>query len=98
MIRSFGNRGTEDVFNGEDTKAARRCCPKAVWPVAGRRLDWLDQAHDLRDLAAVPGARLELLEPKSAGWRSLRINSQYRIVFRWVEGGAEEVTIMDYHD
>jgi proteic killer suppression protein len=97
MIRSFGNQGTEDVFYHESTKAARKVCPETAWLAAGRKMDLLHQANDLRDLGRAPGLGLEQLKGKWKGWMSIRINSQYRIVFQWVEEGAEEVTIMDYH-
>ncbi len=97
MICGFGDQGMEDVFYHENTKAARKACPEAVWPAAGRKLDLLHQAKDLRDLGRVPGARLEWLKGEWKGWLSIRINSQYRIVFRWVDDGAEDVTIRDYH-
>ena len=94
MIRSFGNGGTGDVFHGRSTKAARRVCPQVLWRVAQRRLDLLHAAKDERDLA---GVDYERLKGKWKGWSSIRINDQYRIVFRWVGGDAEEVTIGDYH-
>jgi len=97
MIRSFGGQGTEDIFNGEDTKAARRTCPKAAWPAAARKLDLLHGAADLRDLTATPGARLEWLKGQLKGWLSIRVNDQYRVVFKWADGAADDVEILDYH-
>ncbi len=58
MIRSFRDQGTEDVFDGADTAAARKACPRAVWPVARRKLDQLNRVRDLRELAIPPGNRL----------------------------------------
>jgi addiction module HigA family antidote len=59
VIRSFADRGTEDIFNGADTRAAHRTCPKLLWPGARRKLDQLNRVRDLRELAVPPGNRLE---------------------------------------
>lgn len=97
MIASFGDAGTEDIFNREDTKAARAACPQALWSVARRKLDQLNAAEELRDLAAPPGNRLEALKGGRKGQHSVRVNEQYRVCFRWTERGAEGVEIVDYH-
>jgi len=97
MIVSFSNQGTEDIFNGENTDAARRTCPKTIWRVARRKLDQINQAVRLTDLAAPPANRLEALRGDRRGQHSIRINDQYRVCFRWTEQGAEEVEIADYH-
>lgn len=97
MIRSFRNKGAEDVFNGARTRAARKACPESLWKVAGRKLDQLDSAAELKDLRQPPGNRLEPLRGDRAGQHSIRINSQYRICFRWTESGPESVEITDYH-
>ena len=96
MIRSFGSRSTEDVFYGEDTKAARRF-PKVLWPVIRRKLDLLHGASRLIDLAAPPGNRLEALGGDQSGRHSIRANDQYRITFRFAGDGAWEVRCEDYH-
>ncbi len=96
MIASFGDETTEDIFHGENTKAARRI-PSTLWHVAGRKLDMLNAAHELRDLLVLPGNRLELLKGTWAGCHSIRINDQFRIVFRWKDGNTHEVRIIDYH-
>lgn len=98
MIRSFADRGTEDLFNGENTSAARRACPRSLWKVAFRKLDQLDSATAIRDLRIPPGNRLEALKGDRKGQHSIRINERYRICFRWTEAGPEEVRIVDYHD
>ena len=98
MIKDFASRGTEDIFEGNNTPAARRICPQILWRVASRKLDQLDSAVDLTDMSAPPGNRLETLSGDRAGQHSIRINDQYRICFRWAESGAEEVEITDYHD
>jgi proteic killer suppression protein len=87
---------TEDIFHGANTKAARRI-PTMLWKIAGRKLDMVNAAHELRDLVVPPGNRLELLKSAWAGFHSIRINDQFRIVFRWKDGNAHEVRITDYH-
>ena len=97
MIRSLRDRGTEDLFDGADTPAARRACPRDVWPVARRKLDQINRVRDLIDLAVPPGNRLEPLRGGRSWQHSIRINDQYRICFRWEAGDAYEVEITDYH-
>ena len=97
MIRSFKDEVTEDIFNGCTTKRARKRLPRILWRVAGRRLEHLDSAEQLSDLRIPPGNRLEVLRGERHGQYSIRINEQYRICFRWSEGGADEVEIVDYH-
>ena len=96
MISSFGDEATEDIFNGENTKAARRI-PMDLWKTASRKLDMLNAAHELRDLMVPPHNRLESLRGNLAGKHSIRVNDQFRIVFRWKDGNAHEVRITDYH-
>jgi proteic killer suppression protein len=97
VIRSFADRGTEDIFNGVDTRAARRTCPKSLWPSAWPKLDQLNRARDLSDLAVPPGNRLERLRGNRVGQYSIRINEQYRVCFYWEIGYADQVEITDYH-
>jgi toxin HigB-1 len=97
MIRSFRDAATEDVFNGLESKAARRGLPSRLRRVTGRKLDALDQAEVLDDLRIPPGNRLEALRGDREGEHSIRINDQYRICFRWTEAGPEEVEVVDYH-
>ena len=97
MIRSFRGRGTCDVFDGADTKAARKLCPRELWPVARRRLDLLNRVVRLEELKKPPGNRLERLRGDRAELWSIRINDQYRICFRWENGHVYEVEIVDYH-
>ena len=96
MIVGFGDEATEDIFHGDNTKAARRI-PVVVWKTACRKLDMLNAAHELRDVAVPPANRLEALHGKLTGRHSVRINDQFRIVFRWEDGSAHEVRIADYH-
>ena len=97
MIKSFKNTATEDIFDGINSKAARKACPQQLWTIAARRLDHLDSAESLDDLRIPPGNRLEALKGGRAGQYSIRINEQYRICFVWAESGAEGVEIVDYH-
>jgi proteic killer suppression protein len=97
VIIAFKYEGTEDVFNGRNTKKARRVCPQDLWRVARRKLDQINQASELGDLRAPPGNRLEALRGNREGQHSIRINEQYRVCFTWTESGAEEVEIGDYH-
>lgn len=96
MIVSFADKGTENVFDGLDTKAARKTLPSQLHAKAGGTLDRLNSAVSLRSLS-LPGLRLEKLKGDRAGQHSIRINDQYRICFRWTESGAEDVEIADYH-
>ncbi len=97
MIVSCKDEGTEDVFDGRDTKKARKACPQDLWRVARRKLDQINQAAELDDLRVPPGNRLEPLKGDREGQHSIRINDQYRVCFTWTESGAEEVEIVDYH-
>jgi len=97
VIRSFRDRGTEAVFDGADTRLARRTCPLDLWPAARRKLDQVNRAQVLTDLGVPPGNRLERLRGDRAGQHSIRINDQYRVCFRWEAEGAYEVEIADYH-
>ena len=97
MIRSFASRGTEDVFNGIDSRAARRTCPAALWKVARRKLDQLDATVSLNALRVPPGNQLEPLKKDRRGQHSIRINDQWRICFSWTADGPTTVEIVDYH-
>ena len=93
MIRSFTNATTQDVFDGLNTKAARRL-PKPLWPVMARRLDAVNLATRLEQLQVY---RLEALKGDQRGRYSIRVNRQYRITFRFEDGHAHEVCCEDYH-
>jgi proteic killer suppression protein len=97
MIQSFADPGSEDVYEGRDTKRAARSCPRALWPVAGRKMDQLDAAQELTDLRLPPGNRLEALSGDRSGQYSIRVNQRYRICFRWTDAGPADVEITDYH-
>jgi proteic killer suppression protein len=97
MIHSFRDQGTEDIFNGKTSKAARDTCPPDLWRRAARKLDQIDSAASVTDLKVPPGNRLESLKGDRAGQYSVRINDQYRICFGWSEKGVTAVEIVDYH-
>lgn len=98
VIQSFRNDASEDLFNGRNTKAARKTCPESLWRVLTRKMDALDSAERLEDLLIPPGNRLERLSGTRSGLFSIRVNEQYRICFSWAEGGPEDVEVIDYHD
>ena len=97
MIGSFRDRGSEDVFDGHDSRAARKVCPRSVLRVARRKLDQINRVRELRELAVPPGNRLERLKGDRTSQHSIRINDRYRICFQWEDGYAYEVEITDYH-
>jgi toxin HigB-1 len=97
MIQSFGNTGTEDIFNGKDTRAARSLCPVSLWRLAARKLERLDSIEYLQELRVPPGNRLEALRGDRRGQYSIRINDQYRICFTWTDAGPQNVEVVDYH-
>lgn len=96
MIENFGNRLAEDLFYDRLSKDVRRYSPE-LRRTARRKLLYLHDAGELGDLRLPPGNRLEALKGKLAGYHSIHINDQWRIVFRWKNGGAEDVQVVDYH-
>ena len=97
MIRSFRDAGTEDVFYGRQTRAARRACPQAVWRVASRKLDQLDSVVSVAELRVPPNNRLKALRGKRKGQYRIRINDQYRVCLVFRNATAFQVEIVDYH-
>jgi proteic killer suppression protein len=97
MIVNFKNQGSEDVFNGVASKAARKPCPQSLWRVAARKLELLDSVVHLDELKVPPGNRLEALAGSRKGQHSIRVNDQYRICFTWTVTGADDVELTDYH-
>jgi proteic killer suppression protein len=93
MIRSFADRATERLFRHGECPARWR----SFEAVAFRKLDMIDAAIRLVDLASPPVNRLEALKGELAGLHSIRINRQWRICFRWSSDGPEAVQILDYH-
>ena len=96
MIASFGNRLAEDLWDDKTSRAVRRFPPE-LRRAARRKLFYLNDAEQLRDLRAPPGNRLEVLKGDWSGYRSIRINDQWRVVFRWENGQASDVRVLDYH-
>ncbi|MDH3508568.1 MAG: type II toxin-antitoxin system RelE/ParE family toxin [Gammaproteobacteria bacterium] len=96
MIETFGNTLAEDLFDDKKTKATR-AFPASLIRGARRKLLYLHEATELRDLRAPPGNRLESLKGDPKGFHSIRINDQWRVVFRWSGGNAFDVQIIDYH-
>ena len=97
MVQSFNNKGSEDIFNGKNTKNARKTCQQSLWHIASRKLDQLDSVQLLEELIIPPGNKLEALSGKRKGEYSIRINDQYRICFKWSPSGPYGVEIIDYH-
>jgi len=97
VIESFHDRATEDIFNGVNSKAARKVCPQQLWSIVTRKLDQLDSVQSLEELKVPPGNRLEALAGHRKGQYSVRINEQYRICFVWGESGPSKVEVTDYH-
>ncbi len=96
MILSFGDRATADIYNGIASKAARTIHPQ-LRPLIERKLDAVNAAASIEDLRVPPGNRLERLRGDLAGFWSIRVNDQYRIVFRFEGGNALDVRCCDYH-
>jgi len=96
MITSFGNKATADLFHGKSSRYVRSL-PNQIHEIAIQKLDVLNAAQNLEDLRSPPGNRLEPLRGELRGYHSIRINSQWRIVFRWETSSANDVQIVDYH-
>jgi proteic killer suppression protein len=96
LIQTFRDHATADLFRERNTRAARRL-PREIWSVVQRKLKLLDAAARIGDLTVPAGNRLELLKGDQAGRHSMRVNDQYRITFRWEDGHAYEVSVVDYH-
>jgi toxin HigB-1 len=96
MIETFADQTTFDIFEGKHSKAARRI-PTELHMKAKLKLEQLDTADVLDDLLSPPGNRLEKLKGSWAGFHSVRVNAQWRIVFQWHAPHALNVQIVDYH-
>lgn len=94
-IRSFANKSVEAFFR--DGTKPRGAGWAGTDRVVARKLDMLDYAAQLEDLASPPGNRLEALKSDRAGTHSVRINDQWRVIFRWTPTGPTDVDIVDYH-
>lgn len=97
MIISFGNQGTADLFNGIESREARKI-PSQITKIALKKLDMLNAAEQLDELKVPPGNRLEALKGNFKGFYSIRINSQWRIIFQWDNRKVSQVQIIDYHN
>jgi len=93
VIRSFRDKATEAVFNGESPKGV----PADLVKVARRKLRYLNAVGDLGDLRSPPGNHLETLVGDRKGQHSIRVNDQFRVCFVWTTEGPAEVEIVDYH-
>ena len=97
MIKSFNDKGTEDIFNRKRSREARHSCPENIWRVAQRKMDQLNAVVTLSSLRIPPGNRLEAMKGERVGQHSIRINDRFRICFVWSNEGPERVEITDYH-
>jgi len=93
MIKSFRDKETEKIFNRQLSGKL----PQNIQPIARKKLVILDAAPELYDLRIPPGNRLESLKGDRKGQHSIRINNQWRICFKWRDGDAYDVEIIDYH-
>lgn len=93
MIKTWADRQAERIFNNE---VSHRLGPQ-ISKAARRKLKLLNAASDLTDLRSPPGNRLEALSGNRKGQHSIRVNQQYRVCFRWRNGNAFDVEIVDYH-
>ena len=96
VIRTLADDATRDIWNGVNSKAARRI-PRDLWPIVRRKLDQIDSVMKLGDLRIPPGNRLHALVGDLIGYHALRVNDQYRIVFRFEGQDAHDVRCTDYH-
>ena len=93
MIISFGDKNTESIWNGIRVKNL----PIEIQSIGRRKLRMLNNSQTINDLRIPPSNRLEKLSGKLSGFYSIRINNQWRIIFKWNEGQCEDVKIIDYH-
>jgi proteic killer suppression protein len=93
VIESFGDSATENIYRGLRVRGL----PGGIQERARRKLRMINQARIVEDLQIPPGNRLEQLKGNLNGFWSIRINQQWRIIFRWKDGTKQEVTIIDYH-
>jgi toxin HigB-1 len=96
MIVSFGDRASEDLYHNRATSRVRRFPPDVV-ALALIKMDLLNGATAMLDLRSPPGNRLEALKGDLKGYHSIRVNDQWRLVFRWESNDARKVRLMDYH-
>jgi len=97
VIVDFYDKGTEDVYNGVNSRQARKTLPVELRRIALRKFYFLENAVNLEDLRMPPGNHLEILHGDRRGQYSIKINDRYRICFVWSEKGPNRVEIVDYH-
>ena len=93
MILSFGSKDTQKIWGGERVKKI----PNEIQEIGRRKLRMLNNSQNLTDLQIPPSNKLEKLKGNLKEYYSIRINDQWRIVFKWSNGNASEVEILDYH-
>ena len=93
MLISFGDKETKNIWEGERVKNFST----EIQEIARRKLRMLNNSQDLTDLIIPPSNRLEKLKGDLKNFYSIRINNQWRIIFKWNNGNAEQVKIIDYH-
>ena len=96
MILNFANKLAEDLFDDRSSKEVR-AFPKELHRKARMKLQYLHEAAELSDMKVPPGNRLETLKGNRVGFHSIRINDQWRLIFRWEQGNAKDVSVEDYH-
>jgi len=96
VIQTFADDTTRDIWNGVNSRPARRI-PRELWPVVLRKLDQIDTVTRLDSLKVPPGNRLHALAADMAGFHAIRVNDQYRVVFRFEGQDAFDVRCTDYH-
>ena len=97
-IKSFADKGTEDVFDGVASKTARKVCPQQLWHRARTRLDDINQVRHYSDLRTPPSNRLHQLKGDREGQWAIAVNDQYRICFRWEGTDAFDVEITAHYE
>ena len=93
MILSFGSKDTQKIWDGERV----RKMPNLIQEISRRKLRMLNNSQDLMDLQIPPSNKLEKLKGNLKDFYSIRINDQWRIIFKWESGNSSEVEIIDYH-
>jgi proteic killer suppression protein len=93
MIISFGSKDTQKIWEGERVKKPSI----ELQEIARRKLRMLNNSQNIMDLQIPPSNKLEKLKENLKGYHSIRINDQWRIIFKWINGNAEKVEILDYH-
>ena len=97
MKLEFGSKGTEDIFKLKNSREASKTAPSEVHSIAVRKLDQMESVRSVEELSKPPGNRLEKLKGNLQGFYSIRINNQFRIIFRTTENAFTDITIVDYH-